>query len=225
MRYAVASLLVLPMFTGCLSAQAIQFDESRKIWLLTTAQNSYALGVSAEGELQNLYWGGPLWRVADIPAATTRKDISSFDPHQMLENEEFPGWGGPRYYEPALKISRADGDRDLVLRYESHRMKSNDLEILLKDVRDDIAVTLRYHVYQESGIVRRSAVIRNGTKQVITVESAQSATWYMPSGEGYRLSYLSGRWAAEMQLNQEPIREGMKVLESRLGHTGHNLNP
>src|SRR6185437_15478618 len=57
-----------------------------------------------------------------------------------------------------------------------------------------------------------------------TVESAESATWYMPPGDGYRLSYLSGRWAAETQLNREPIHEGMKVLESRLGHTGHNLN-
>ncbi len=47
----------------------------------------------------------------------------------------------------------------------------------------------------------------------------------MPAGDGYRLSYLSGRWAAETQLNREPIHEGMKVLESRLGHTGHNLNP
>jgi alpha-galactosidase len=36
---------------------------------------------------------------------------------------------------------------------------------------------------------------------------------------------LSGRWAAETQMNREPIHEGMKVLESRLGHTGHNFNP
>ena len=42
---------------------------------------------------------------------------------------------------------------------------------------------------------------------------------------GYRLSYLSGRWAAETQLNREPIHEGIKVLESRTGHTGHNINP
>ena len=47
----------------------------------------------------------------------------------------------------------------------------------------------------------------------------------MPPGDGYRLTYLSGRWAAETQINREPIHEGMKVLESRLGHTGHNFNP
>jgi alpha-galactosidase len=30
---------------------------------------------------------------------------------------------------------------------------------------------------------------------------------------------------AETQINHEPIHEGTKVLESRLGHTGHNVNP
>ncbi len=143
----------------------------------------------------------------------------------MLENEEFPGWGGPRYFEPALKITRADGDRDLVLHYVSHHIQNDDLFVVLKDIRDDVEVTLQYRVYPKADIIRRSAVIRNGTAQAITVESAQSATWYLPHGDGYRLSYLSGRWAAETQLNREPIHEGMKVLESRLGHTGHNLNP
>lgn len=205
--------------------QNIQFEESRKIWLLTTTESSYAMGLTRDGQLQHLYWGGPLWRLEDIPAATPRKDISSFDPHQMLENEEFPGWGGPRYYEPAVKITRADGDRDLVLRFVSHRIHGNDLDITLKDIRDDIEATLHYRVYPGTGIISRSATIRNRTQQPITVESAQSATWYLPSGDRYRLSYLSGRWAAETQLNREPIHEGMKVLESRLGHTGHNLNP
>ncbi|HSU61413.1 MAG TPA: alpha-galactosidase [Bryobacteraceae bacterium] len=203
----------------------IQFDQARKVWLITSPHSSYAMGVGPSGELQHLYWGGPITRMEDVPAAQEKKDISSFDPHQMLENEEFPGWGGPRYYEPALKITRADGDRDLVLHYMRHRLQGNDLEITLKDIRDDIEATLHYRLYPEVGIISRWAVVRNGTKQKITVERAQSATWYMPPGDGYRLSYLSGRWAAETQLNREPIHEGMKVLESRLGHTGHNLNP
>ncbi len=183
------------------------------------------MGVAASGELEHLYWGPPLWREQDIAAAANRKDISSFDPHQVIDNEEYAGWGGPRYTEPALKITRADGDRDLVLHYESQKIEGDELTIQLKDIRDDIEAALHYHVDSETGIISRYTKIRNGTKQALTVESAQSATWYMPPGVGYRLSYLSGRWAAETQLNREPIEEGMKVLESRLGHTGHNLNP
>jgi len=204
---------------------AIQFIESRKTWLLTTRESSYAMAVSANGTLEHLYWGAPLWRADDLPAASTQRDISSFDPHQMLENEEYPGWGGPRYYEPALKIARPDGNRDLVLEYVSHRILGDDLDITLKDIRDDIEVTLHYRVYPEYGILARNSTIRNRTNRPLTVDSAQSATWHMPPGGGYQLSYLTGRWAAETQLNREPVHEGMKVLESRKGHTSHNINP
>lgn len=217
-----ALLILLPV---CLSAQTIQYSESRKVWLLTTRQSSYALGLGADGALRHLYWGAPLWRMDDLPGAPARRDISSFDPRQMIENEEFPGWGGPRYLEPALKLTRENGDRDVVLKYASHRIQDNRLDIALKDIRDDLTVTLHYIVYPDHGILQRNATIRNGTAHAVTLESAQSAAWYLPPGDGYQLTYLSGRWAAETQLNREPVHEGMKVLESRKGHTGHNFNP
>ena len=216
---------LLLLAAAAIPAQNIQYDESRKVWLLNTRLNSYAMGVAPDGELQNLYWGGPLWRIADVPAARTKQDISSFDPHEMIENEEFAGWGGKRFYETALKITRADGNRDLVLHYLSQQTDGDKLSITLKDINDDIEAVLEYRVFAEAGIISRSAVIRNKSNQSISVESAQSATWNLPPGDGYRLTYLSGRWAAETQLNREPIHEGMKVIESRLGHTGHNFNP
>ncbi|HEY6990035.1 MAG TPA: alpha-galactosidase [Bryobacteraceae bacterium] len=219
----MSRLFFVMLLAVCASAQSIRYDAGRRIWLLTTQASSYAMGLSSEGQLQHLYWGGPLWRIEDVPAAARKRDISSFDPHQMLENEEYPGWGGPRFDEPALKITRADGDRDLVLRYVSHQAKGNELALTLKDIHDDIEVELDYSV--RSGTIARKAIIRNRSKQAITLESAQSAAWYVPAGVGYRLSYLSGRWAAETQLNREPIHEGIKVLESRTGHTGHNINP
>jgi alpha-galactosidase len=227
MRHVATALLLLPLFAGSIvSAQRIariQYDDSKKIWLLTNGQSSYAMGLAPDGRLEHLYFGGPLWRMEDLSAAKERRDISSFDPHEMLENEEFPGWGGTRFYEPAVKITRQNGDRDLVLHYVSHRMQGMDLDIVMKDIRDPIEVTLHYHVYPQ--LMSRNATIRNQMSEPLTVESAQSATWYMPPGDGYRLSYLTGRWAAETQLNREPIHEGIKILESRTGHTGHNANP
>ena len=51
-----------------------------------------------------------------------------------------------------------------------------------------------------------------------TIETFQAS-------DGYRLRYLSGRWAGEWQLNQEPVHTGVKVLESRRGSTSHQTNP
>lgn len=224
MRHATFAGIYLCAMSVLAYSQDIRYSSEKKVWLLTAGQSSYAMGVSSSGELQNLYWGASLWRIEDLPPAAERKDLSSFDPHQMLENEEYPGWGGPRFYEPALKITRADGNRDLVLHYQSHHIAEHQLDIVLKDIRDNIEVTLHYRVFPQ-GILSRWSTIRNGTAQTVTIEDAQSASWYLPHGSGYQLSYLSGRWAAETQLNHEPIHEGTKVLESRLGHTGHNLNP
>ncbi len=143
----IGSMRLVALFLSALavaSAQNIQYDESRKVWLLNTRVSSYAMGVSPDGQLQNLYWGGPLWRIADVPAAKTREDISSFDPHEMLEAEEYPGWGGKRFYETDLKVTRADGDRDLVLHYQSHKVDGDTLFITLKDIKDDIEAVLEY---------------------------------------------------------------------------------
>jgi hypothetical protein len=63
-----------------LSAQAIQYVESRKAWLPTTRDSSYAMGGDPEGTLRHLYWGAPLWRADDLPAAALRRELSSFDP-------------------------------------------------------------------------------------------------------------------------------------------------
>ena len=135
-------LPILLFLASSLFGQPIRFAEDRKVFLLTTSQNSYALGIAADRSLRNIYWGAPLWNLADLPALAPGRELSSFDPRQMMENEEFPGWGGPRYYEPALKIVRDNGDRDLVLQYVSHRIAQNDLDIVLKDIRDPIEVTL-----------------------------------------------------------------------------------
>src|SRR5258708_1407525 len=76
----MAGLYLAPPISG----QTIQYVENRKVWLLTTKQNSYAMGVGPDGTLRNIYWGAPLWRVEDLPALQERRDISSFDPKQML---------------------------------------------------------------------------------------------------------------------------------------------
>src|ERR1041385_1815010 len=127
----ILPLLLLGTMGTIAAAQTIQYSGSKNVFLLTTRQNSYALGVAGDGTLRHLYWGAPLWRMADLSTPANRRDLSSFDPRQMLEAEEFPGWGGPRYYEPALKITREDGVRDLVLPYSSHKISGPDLDIVL----------------------------------------------------------------------------------------------
>ena len=86
--------IILGFFAAaCLSAQSIQYVEARKLWLLTTQQSSYAIGIDQNGAVQNLYWGEPLWRIDGLPSATPHREYSSFDPGEIMDTEEYPdGW-------------------------------------------------------------------------------------------------------------------------------------
>ena len=70
--HRASALILLSAFA--LSAQSIQYSDTRKIWLLTTRQSSYAMGLGADGALRHLYWGAPLWRTDDLAAPPTRRD-------------------------------------------------------------------------------------------------------------------------------------------------------
>ncbi|HZT34107.1 MAG TPA: alpha-galactosidase [Bryobacteraceae bacterium] len=202
----------------------VRYLPERKLWVLQTPHTSYILGVNEQNEIQNLYWGKKLPRDADLAPAHTARDYA-FESPEGMTNEEYPGWGGMRYTEPCLKVTLSDGVRDLVLKYASHRTAGDMLEIRLKDIRYELYVTLRYELYPGSDVLRKQTVIENRTGASLVVESAQSGVWYVPSGGGYRLSYLTGRWGGETQLTREPVQPGRKVLESRRGNTSHQANP
>ena len=111
------------------------------------------------------------------------------------------------YVEPALKVTFADGNRDLVLHYDSHTMTANGFDVVLKDIKRNIFVTLHYSIDPESGILARSATIENREAQPVTVEQAAAAAWALPPAH-YTLNYLTGRWAGEWTLTQEKLASG-----------------
>jgi alpha-galactosidase len=203
----------------------VRYFPDLKLWVLETERSSYVLGVNELNELQQVYWGAKLTHDQDLMPARSGREHASFDSSETMTALEYPGWGGREYNEPCLKVTLADGVRDLVLKYVSHEIHQEVLVIRLKDIQYDLFVNLAYRVFPGEDIIRKQAEIENRTTQAVTVESAQSGAWHVPQGDGYRLSYLAGRWAGETQLIREPIHQGKVVLESRRGNTSHQLNP
>jgi len=199
--------------------------QTGEIFRLDGGNSTYAFGVNERGDLQPLYWGGRLGAHDSIPPAHSLAEMASFDSPATTTPQEYAGWGAGLFTEPALKVSFADGNRDLVLHFlKIASSSSNSAEIVLKDISREIYVTLAYSMDSESGILARSASIENREKQPVLIEQAAFAQWTLPPAH-YTLSYLTGRWAGEWTLNQEPIQGGARVLESRRGSTGHQANP
>jgi alpha-galactosidase len=228
------SLLLIHLITMCLLINTaskaapndapVRYLPETKIFILETDHTSYVIGINEQNALQNLYWGKKITRDQDFAPAHTPVAYP-FESPEGMANEEYPGWGGMRYTEPCLKMTLDDGVRDLVLKYVSHQVKGDTLEVRTKDINYDLFVTLIYRVFPRHDIIRKNTLIENQTKQSLVVESAQSGVWYVPPGVGYRLTYLPGRWSAENQVTQEVIHQGKKVLESRRMVTSHQMNP
>ncbi len=160
-----------------------------------------------------------------MPTPHSLPEWASFDSPNTTTPQEYAGWGGGLFTEPAIKVSFADGNRDLVLHFvKADSNGPESIEVLLKDISREIYVTLHYSMDADSGILARSASIENREKQPLMIEQAAAAQWTLPP-DRYTLSYLTGRWAGEWTLNQELIQGAARVLESRRGTTGHQANP
>jgi alpha-galactosidase len=213
------TLLLVLLAPGSSSARTEQ------VFRLDGGNATYAFGVNERGELQTLYWGGRLGPHDSVPAAHSLPEWASFDSPNTNTPQEYAGWGAGLFTEPALKVTFADGNRDLVLHFvRATPSGAQSLELLLKDISREIYVTLHYSIDPESGILARFASIENRQKQPVVIEQAAAAQWTLPPAR-YTLSYLTGRWAGEWTVNQEPIQGGERVIESRRGTTGHQANP
>ncbi|MEA3006895.1 MAG: alpha-galactosidase, partial [Acidobacteriaceae bacterium] len=223
LRWCLTLFLLVSYFPK--AHAAVQYYPERKVWVLQAGEATYAMGVNERGELQAIYWGPRVMRDADFSPAQSREKVASFDLSITTTPQEYPGWGAEHYNEPALKATYANGNRDVVLHFVEQHIDGETLEIDLKDIASDLQVHLYYRVYPEAGILERWSRIENHTDQVITLESAQSAAWSLPHGEGYGWHYLTGHWGAEWQQHSEVLQTGAHVIESRRGSTSHQANP
>jgi len=224
-RVALFFVCLVQLSLAAALAGAQTPTSSGPVFRLDGGNTTYAFGVNERGDLQALYWGGRLGPNDVIAPALSFPEWASFDSPNTTTPQEFAGWGAGLFAEPALKITFADGNRDLVLHFVKATHASQDsYEILMKDVSRELYVRLRYAMDPDTGVLARSADIENREKEPVMIEQLAAAQWTLPPAH-YTLNYLTGRWASEWTLNQEPLRQGARLLESRRGTTGHQANP
>jgi len=224
LKACTGAVMLLAAALGVAQPAMKSYDAAAKVFRLDGGNVSYVFGVNPRGELEQMYWGGRLDATDNFSQARPMPEWASFDASYTNTPQEFAGWGAGLYNEPALKVTFADGNRDLVLHYLGHAETAHGFDVQLKDIARQILVTLHYSMDPESGILARSATIENREPQAVTVEQAAAAAWTLPAGR-YTLNYLTGRWAGEWTLNQEAVHPGARVIESRRGSTGHQANP
>ncbi|MGW0417815.1 alpha-galactosidase [Streptomyces sp. NPDC003015] len=199
----------------------LEIAENGRTWILSGPASSYALHLTAEDELLHLHWG-PRITLADAEALAVRPLPEYWPFESPLDGrEEYPVEGGPRFTRPALSV-RTDERRGTEWSFEAYDTEGDELRLRFRD--GGLAITLHYRMRDD--ILERWVVLDNQGQDPVELLRADSATWTLPDREdGWRLSQLHGRWAAESLLTRTPLTYGEKVIGSRRGHTGHQHLP
>lgn len=198
----------------------LEIAENGRTWVLSGPTSSYAVHLTEQDELLHLHWG-PSIALADAEelAARPLPDASSFE-SRLDGREEYPVEGGPRFARPALSV-RTPERRGTEWTFERHDTEGDELRLRFRD--GGLVITLHYRT--RGDVVERWTTLDNDGTEPLELLRADSATWTLPEREGWRLSQLHGRWAAESRLVRSDVTYGEKVIGSRRGHTGHQHLP
>ncbi|MDX2931579.1 alpha-galactosidase [Streptomyces ipomoeae] len=198
----------------------VEIGADGRTWLLTGPRSSYALRLTEADELLHLHWG-PRIALADAEELAARQQLPYWPFEAPVDgHEEYPVEGGPRFTRPALSV-RTDERRGTEWAFQEYEADGDELR--LRFIDDGLRITLHYRM-RDDVVERWVTLVNEGPAAELL--RADSATWTLPlREEGWRLSQLHGRWAAESRLVRGELTYGEKVIGSRRGHTGHQHLP
>lgn len=217
---------------------------------LHTNNTTYQMGISDFGFLLHLYYGprtecdmSYILQYYDRGFSGNPYDAGSdrtFSPDVLPQ--EYPCYGNGDFRSPAVNIRDQNGVFGIDLRYVSHRFlkgkyaipglpcvyakedEAQTLEVVLRDERSHVEVTLKYGVLPEPDVITRSAVIKNCGEETIYIDKAYSAALDFVQGK-FGLLHFYGRHAMERNLERTPVIHGSQSFGSRRGASSHQHNP
>ncbi|HRG08363.1 MAG TPA: alpha-galactosidase [Cyclobacteriaceae bacterium] len=190
-----------------LVAIALVSVQAQTIGIHTDA-TSLVFKVDKSGELRQCYFGGKV-------------ESSTYDAIATSGFAAHPAYGKDYVYEPALRVVHADGNLTTELIYANHDQRQLQegitlTQIVLKDKFYPLTVTLNYKTYNHENIIEQWTEIAHQEKKDITLHNFFSShlTFQQPE---YWLTSFSGNWAKEMNMAEVQLKDGSKILESKLG--------
>jgi len=200
MRKNITTLLCLFLFVVSYAAEYIP---------ITTNNTCLLLKVNDRKRLEQTYFGEKIRNMEEM----RNVDLEKFSAYSTF--------GTNHVFEAALRAIQADGNTSTELAYLSHsaEKKSNDLihtVISLKDEFYDLFVDIHYNAYQQDDIIEQWVEIRNGQDGSVRLTDFASSDLSFKAQQ-YYVTNFHGDWANEMNMSEQQLTEGIKVIDSKLG--------
>ncbi|WP_205326865.1 alpha-galactosidase [Glycomyces sp. YM15] len=202
---------------------SIRFDEAARTWHLSGPDLSYVVGLQG-GLPRQLHWGPAVPDEAIASLAVEWREAYSWD-DRVHTGAELLGELGPQFATPSLQLRHPDGAKGFAWNYADHTVEESAADgdhLAIRFTDRDLALTLHYRLW-DTGVLDRWASLEAASP--VELSRFDSAAWTLPHWGDYRLSHLSGEWAAEWQLRRVPLPVGETAIGSRRGGTSHQANP
>lgn len=185
---------------------------------ISTPQTSLVLNAPTGGELKYLYYGSKL----------SETDLQNINEAKNCDHTAYPVYGMNCPSETALSVRHADGNMSTQMEIvgvdTDKEAQSTLTTVRLKDKVYPFYINVCYKAYTNVDMIETWTEISHSEKKPVCL--TQFASAYLPIRRGnVWLSHLSGSWANEGQLTQEPLQPGMTIIKNKDGarnsHTSH----
>lgn len=175
--------------------------------VVETGSTSLVFTVGDNGRLYQSYFG---------------KRLTDKSEYAMLPQgkEAYMTHGMEDYFEPALHITRSDGNPSTLLKYKRHETKvcdgGTETVIYLADPVYADEVAMHFVAYAKEDVFKAWTEIFNREKSAITLEKYASSMLHMYAPK-YYLTQYNGDWATEAGSHTQELYFGKKVIDTKLG--------
>lgn len=217
-NFALLSMFAVGM-TACFAQQIV----------VGTNETDLVLRVGPNHRLYQVYLGQKMLNASDYD--TLPWDVYAASDGSVSQRgwEAYNTSGSEEYYEPALGVIHADGNRTTYLYYQDHSQQTvadgvTHTSINLADDQYPVAVTLHYEAYAKENVIKAWSEIRHTglaskkklDRQPVTLFRYASAMLYFKR-QNYYLTEFHSDWAREAQMCSQELQEGKKTLDTKLG--------
>ena len=224
------------------------------LFVLDTANTTYAFQVLPSGHLEHLYYGSRIIIRSEDDVTVLAEKRQCLPGNAVCYSPEYPalgledvclemsshGKGDIR--EPFIEVTHADGSYTSDFLFESALISSGkapfatlpgsyeengnvkELVITLKDRQYDLTLELHYFVFEEYNVISRSAKLINTGDSAISLERLMSLQLDFPRAD-WVFTTFHGAWAREMKKHEMPVGMCKLVNESYCGCSSNRANP
>jgi alpha-galactosidase len=189
---------------------------------ISTSRSALNLTVAKDGRVYETSYGRPKKKTASETSPRT----------PAREDEMYPPAGNGYLLEPAVQAVHADGNTSTELHYVSHEVSTDAKDpnitvtrLKLRDPAYPFFVTLNFRAYQAEDVIEQwSEISHDEPSPIVLTRFASAAPVF--KAESYWLTQLQGNYMREVELAEERLSPGIKILDTKIGVRAHQMrNP